>query len=123
MLQVLHQQTGNRMVFTFLIQRQRNGLDQVFQRHMPVDRPAPVAVFVNIVTGIDLFCFIRQITGDSLHDVAERHNSLYGPKFIDHKGEVGSGSAELLQRRKQRQRFREHQRLTNQNLQIERFMT
>ena len=39
MLQILHQQTGDGVVLPFIIQRQRNVLHQVLQRHMAIDRP------------------------------------------------------------------------------------
>lgn len=103
MLQILHQQTGDGVVLTFIIQRQRNVLHQVLQRHMAIDRPRTVLMMLNIVPGIDLLHLIGQITGDGLHHVAEGHNPLDGAKLIDHKGKMGAGLAELLERREERQ--------------------
>ena len=116
MLQILHQQTGNGVILTFIIQRQRNVLHQVLQRHMAVDRPRTVLMMLNIVPGIDLLHLIGQIAGDGLHHVAEGHNPLDGTKLIDHKGKMGAGLAELLERREERQALREDQRLTDQRL-------
>lgn len=80
-------------------------------------------MMLNIVPGIDLLHLIGQITGDGLHHVAEGHNPLDGTKLIDHKGKMGAGLAELLERREERQALREDQRLTHQRLQIQRLLT
>ena len=73
-------------------------------------------MMLNIVPGIDLLHLIGQIAGDGLHHVAEGHNPLDGTKLIDHKGKMGAGLAELLERREERQALREDQRLTHQRL-------
>ena len=77
---------------------------------------------LNIVPGIDLLHLIGQIAGDGLHHVAEGHNPLDGTKLIDHKGKMGAGLAELIERREERQPLREDQRLTHQRLQIQRLL-
>ena len=102
MLQILHQQTGDGVVLPFIIQRQRNVLHQILQRHMAVNRPRTVLMMLNIMPGVDLLHLVRQITGDSLHHVAKGHNPLDGTKLIDHKGEVGAGLTELLKRGEER---------------------
>lgn len=96
MLQILHQQTGNSVVLTFIIQRQRNILHQVLQRHMAVDRPRTVRMVLNIVPGVDLLHLVGQIAGNGLHHVAQGHNPLDGAKLIHHKGKMGAGLTKLL---------------------------
>ncbi len=69
---------------------------------MAVGGPAAVGILLNIVPGVDLFHLVRQITGDGLHHVAERHDPLHRTKLIHHKGKMGPRIAELFQRLQQR---------------------
>ena len=79
-------------------------------------------MMLNIVPGIDLLHLVGQITGDSLHHVAQGHNPLDGAKFVHHKGKVGAGLTELLERGEERQPLRKDQRLSHQRLQIQRLL-
>ncbi|MNY20922.1 hypothetical protein D3C86_1544360 [compost metagenome] len=66
------------------------------------------------MTSVDLIHFIRQIPGDGLHHIAQRHQPFHGTKLIHHEGKVGARIAELFECGEQRQSFREHQRLADQ---------
>ena len=88
---------------------------------MSVSGPRTIGVFLNIMTGVDFLYLVWQIAGDGFHHITQRHNPFDGTKFIGYKREVRAGITELLKRRKQRQGLREHQRLANQDAQVERF--